>query len=110
MILLKSYFNLFLKPKMIKKNNKIKRISNRDRKLSANKVFVGKGELKHTNEKVIITSYVYNVEQFYLKNLFLKEARVLFYPNKELEKEISTVSGREVIKYNRRFTLEEFIN
>jgi hypothetical protein len=110
MILLKSYFNLFLKPKMIKKNNKIKRISNRDRKLSANKVFVGKGELKHTNEKVIITSYVYNVEQFYLKNLLLKEARVLFYPNKKLEKEISTVSGREVIKYNRRFTLEEFIN
>ena len=110
MILLKSYFNLFLIPKIIKKNNKIKRISNRDRKLSANRVFVGKGELKHTNEKVIITSYVYNVEQLYLKNLLLKEARVLFYPNKELKKEISIVSGREVIKYNRRFTLEEFIN
>lgn len=110
MVLLKSYFNLFLKPKTIKKKNKIKRISNRDRKLSANRVFVGKGELKHTNEKVIITSYVYNVEQFYLKNLLLKEARVLFYPNKKLEKEISIVSGREVIKYNRRFTLEEFIN
>jgi len=77
--------------------------------LSANKVFVGKGELKHTNEKVIITSYLYNVEEFYLKNLLLKEARVLFYPKKELEKETFIIKGREVIKYNRRFTLKEFM-
>jgi len=106
MVLLKSYFNLFLKPK----NKKIKRTFNKHRKLSANKVFVGKGELKHTNEKVIITSYVYNVKKFYLTNLLLKEARVLFYPNKELEKETFIINDRQVIKYNRRFTLAEFIN
>lgn len=105
MVLLNSYFNFFLKYK----NKKIKRIALKQRRLSANKVFVGKGELKHTNEKVIITSYLYNVEEFYLKNLLLKEARVLFYPKKNLEKETSIIKGREVIKYNRRFTLEEFM-
>jgi Mitochondrial ribosomal protein (VAR1) len=105
MVLLNSYFNLFLKYK----NKKIKRIALKQRRLSANKIFVGKGELKHTNEKVIITSYLYNVEEFYLKNLLLKEARVLFYPKKKLEKETSILKGREVIKYNRRFTLDEFM-
>jgi hypothetical protein len=113
MALLNSYFNLFLNSnnkKIISKTKNIKRIANRYRRLSANKVFVGKGELKHTNEKVMITSYVYNVQQFDLKIKLLKEARVLFYPNKELEKETSIINGREVVKYNRRFTLEEFLN
>ena len=107
MHLLNSYFNLFMDPKILK----IKRIANRYRRLSANKIFVGKGELKHTNEKVIITSYVYNVEQLYLKSKILKEARSLYYPTKELERYINKdINGKIVISYNRRFTLEEYLN
>lgn len=105
--LLNSYFNFFVNPKIFK----IKRIANRYRRLSANKVFVGKGELKHTNEKVIITSYVYNVEQLYLKSKILKEARSLYYPKKELERYINKdINDKVVISYNRRFTLEEYLN
>lgn len=107
MYLLNSYFNFFVDPNILK----IKRIANRYRRLSANKVFVGKGELKHTNEKVIITSYVYNVEQLYLKSKILKEARSLYYPQKELERYVNKdINGKVVISYNRRFTLEEYLN
>ena len=107
MFLLNSYFNFFVNPKILK----IKGIATRYRRLSANKVFVGKGELKHTNEKVIITSYVYNVEQLYLKSKILKEARSLYYPNKELERYVNKdINGKVVISYNRRFTLEEYLN
>lgn len=105
--LLDSYFNFFTNYK----NLKTKRIVNRYRRLSANKVFVGKGELKHTAEKIIITSYVYNIEQLYLKSLIKKQAKSLFYPNKELEKYINIGNdGKEIITYNRPFTLKEYLN
>ena len=105
--LLKSYFNFFISHKILK----TKRIANRYRKLSANKVFVGKGELKHTNEKVIITSYVYNAEQLYLKSLTKKLAKSLYYPNKELKKYVNIDrNGKEIITYNRPFTLKEYLN
>lgn len=107
MKLLKSYFNFFVNNKILK----TKRIANRYRKLSANKVFVGKGELKHTNNKVIITSYVYNIEQLYLKSLVRKEAKSLYYPNKELKRDINIDRNKKnIIKYNRPFTLREYLN
>jgi len=105
--LLKSYFNFLISHSILN----TKRIANRYRKLSANKVFVGKGELKHTNEKVIITSYVYNVEQLYLKSLTKKLANSLYYPNKELKKYVNIDrNGKEIITYNRPFTLKEYLN
>lgn len=107
MKLLKSYFNFFMNHRLLK----TKRIANRYRKLSANKVFIGKGELKHTNEKLIITSYVYNTEQLYLKSLIRKEAKSLYYPNKTLKKEINADKNKkDVILYNRPFTLKEYLN
>ena len=105
--LLKSYFNFFVNNQILK----TKRIANRYRKLSANKVFVGKGELKHVNDKVIITSYIYNAERLYLKSLVRKEAKSLFYPNKELKKEVNINKNRQnIITYNRPFTIYEYLN
>jgi hypothetical protein len=107
MYLLDSYFNFFVNPKILKS----KRIANRYRRLSANKVFVGKGDLKHTNEKIIITSYVYNVEQLYLKSKILTEAKSLYYPKKELVKNVNKdINDKIDISYNRPFTLEEYLN
>jgi hypothetical protein len=106
--LLKSYFNFFVNNKKLK----TKRIANRYRKLSSKKVFVGKGDLKHTNEKVIITSYVYNAEQLYLKSWTIRLAEILFSPKKKLKKYIliDTINWKEVIVYNRHHTLKEFLN
>jgi hypothetical protein len=108
MKLLQSYFNFFLNPKKFK----TKRIANRYRKLSANKVFIGKGDLKHTNEKVIITSYVYNVEQLYLKSTIKKIYYNMFLQKKILKKFsfIDKKNSKEIISYNRPHTLAEFSN
>ncbi len=105
--LLKSYFNFYLSPNVLK----TKSILNRYRKLSTNKVFVGKGELKHINNKVVITSYVYNPELLYLKSLVGKEAKSLYYPNKNLERDVNVNKNKkDIITYNRPFTLHEYLN
>jgi hypothetical protein len=62
MRLLKSYFNIQIKDKKIK--NKRQVIKNK--RLSTKRVFIGRGELKHSNNKVIITFYVYNTEAMFL--------------------------------------------
>ena len=105
MKLLRSYFNFFVSHKILK----AKRVANKDRKLSANKVFVGKGELKHTNNKVVVTSYIYNAEQLYLKSLFRREAKSFYYTNIKLKKvDIDSLDKKN--KYNRPFTLREYLN
>ena len=58
MKLIKGYFNSYnLK---IESKLRKKRLRRKLRKLSTNKIFLGDGEFKHTNEKVNITLYVYN--------------------------------------------------
>src|SRR6201991_4027369 len=67
---IKNYFYLY--------NNKIeskirrKKIYNRRRKLSINRIFLSKGEFKHTNNKVIITLYIFNKQK---NNYLLKLKR-----------------------------------
>jgi hypothetical protein len=81
MSLLKSYFNIQIKDKKIKnKPNVIK-----NRRLSTKRVFIGRGELKHSNNKVIITKYVYNTEAMFLWENVQKALEILYNPEKELE-------------------------
>ena len=56
--LIKSYFNLY----NLKLERKIRsnRLLRRLRKLSSNKIYVSNGEFKHTNNKVVITLYLFN--------------------------------------------------
>jgi len=106
MRLLKSYFYFNLKLKAYK----IKRIATRYKRLSANKIFVGKGDLKHTNDKIIITFYVYNTERLFLFRNIRCLHRTLYYPTKGLEKYVNINRyGKEIITYNRPFTLDEYL-
>lgn len=57
--LIKSYFNFYFNKKVLKS----KKIATRFRRLSLKKILISKAELKHTNSKVIITLYTYNVEK-----------------------------------------------
>ena len=110
MDLLKSYFNSSLKHKILKKNNVSKRKIIKDKRLSTKRVFVGKGDLKHTNDKVIITIYVYNTEGMYLSKLYKKAKQVIYYPNSELVKTVSLDpkdKKKIIVTYNRRFRLDE---
>ena len=60
--LIKSYFNLY----NLKLERKIRssRLLLRLRKLSSNKIYVSNGEFKHTNNKVVITLYLFNRQKF----------------------------------------------
>ena len=56
-------------------------LSRKLRKLSSSKIFISKGEFKHTNNKVIITLYVFNKQK--INYLFKLKKR---YLNKFLKK------------------------
>ena len=71
--LIKSYFNLY----NLKLERKIRssRLLRRLRKLSSNKIYVSNGEFKHTNNKVVITLYLFNRQKFNLD----KKIKKAFY-------------------------------
>lgn len=108
MRLLKSYFNFNLK---LNKFYKIKQLATRYKRLTAKKIFVGKGDLKHTNDKVIITFYVYNTEKMFLLSQFKKVYNILYCPEKKLQKFVNKDrNDKKIISYNRPFTLNEYLN
>lgn len=73
--LINSYFNLYLSKNILK----TKKIATRFRRLSLNKIFVSKAELKHTSDKVVITLFVYNEERRIL-NLKIKRLEAILFP------------------------------
>ena len=93
--LIKGFFTLF--NFWIEKKIRRKKSFIRKRKLSSNKVYTSSGEFKHTNNKVIITLYVFNRQKknylSLLKKLFLKE----MLPEKKLFK-VSLFKKLELIK------------
>ena len=61
--LLKNYINMII----AKIKRRFKSRNPRKTRLSSNKVYVSRAEMKHTNTKVVITLYVYNKQKYYLK-------------------------------------------
>jgi hypothetical protein len=109
MNLLKSYFNGQIKHKLLK--IKTKPMASRFRRLSAKRVFIGKGELKHISSRVVITFYVYNTEGMFLSHKVLKLRNGLYFPKRRLEKKVTKDSeGKRIITYNRLFTLLEYLD
>jgi hypothetical protein len=132
MTLLKGYFSMFINNKLLN----TRYISKFFIRRSASKIFVGRGELKHTSDKVIITFYVHNTEKLSLKRKFLKLYKSFYSPKKKYVKKIDNkkiytylneplkrfitidqngdiikdMKGREVIIYNRPYTVDEFLN
>lgn len=80
MALLKEYFSMYISDKTL--NTKYK--SKVNRKRSAKRIFIGRGDLKHTSNKVIITFYVHNTEKISLKNSFLNLYKTLYAPKKKI--------------------------
>lgn len=68
--LIKSYFNL----SPLYNNKKSSRVQVRFKRLSLNRILVSKAEMKHTNNKVVITVYLYNKNKkffmYKLKNIY----------------------------------------
>lgn len=131
MSLLKGYFSMFISHKDLG----TKYVSKLYRKRSPKKIFIGKGELKHTSTKAIITFYVYNTEKISLKReynklyqsffspkkryLMKKNKRIVTFLRNSLSRQIiiddkgnvlKDISGNDIIIYNRPYTIEEFLN
>src|SRR5256885_6904582 len=81
MKLLKSYFNFQINRKVLK----TKSMPTRFKRLSTKRIFVGKGELKHTSSKVIITFYVHNTEKMYLSRAVNLVFKSLYNPKRRLK-------------------------
>jgi hypothetical protein len=68
--LIKSYFNLT----PLFNHEKSSRVQVRFKRLSLNRILVSRAEMKHTNNKVIITVYLYNKN----KKFFLYKLKKLY--------------------------------
>jgi hypothetical protein len=99
MKIVKSYFNMYFSNKILD----VKQLNTRFKRLSVKRIFVAKGELKHTSSKVIITLYIFNKERNILKLETNKLIKALIYPSKQLN--IDNTS-----KFNRPLTLSEYIH
>ena len=64
--LVKSYFNFY--SRKLEKKIRSRRLRMRVRRLSTNRILVSRAELKHTNDKVVVTIYVYNRQKKYYIN------------------------------------------
>ena len=85
--LIKMYFNLNISVNL---NEKYRNRRNKAIRYSTNKIFVSKAEMKHSNDKVIITIYTYNrIKKYYFKNLE-KLFRIIFISKMENHPEIDS--------------------
>ena len=85
--LIKNFFNLQFNYKFLFKKYKSYKL----RSSSLNKIYASKAEIKHTNNKAILTVYVYNREKIsLLKNIkmlnesFYNKVKLLVYQNKKI--------------------------
>jgi len=70
--LVKSYFNFY--SRKLEKKIKSRRLRIRGRRLSTNRILISRAELKHTNDKVVVTIYVYNRQKQYYFNKIIRIA------------------------------------
>jgi hypothetical protein len=100
MNILKSYFNAKLNKEFLK--TKIKPLQMRFKRLTTKRTFVGKGYIKHTSNKAIITFFVYNTEGMFLTSLFRAMKIKTLFPRKYLNYRITRERNGDMIKtYSR---------
>ena len=97
--IIKSYFNLHLKNKFLH----LKHMSLKRRNSLLRRIYVSNIEIKHTNNKAIITLYVINVQNNTLRERYKKSK--LFYRDIKMEIGIMYENISEFIK--DRFTFKE---
>ena len=105
------------KKRLFLRKLKTKRII-KHKRLTPRKVFVGKGDLKHTSNKVIITLYTYSILKTFLLRKIKRLVNFLYFPQKLLvlyitkdllDSEKNPSKQRNLISYNRPLSLNEFL-
>ena len=110
MKLLKSYFSSELRKTSA--NNKVLPFSSREKKIrrmTTKKILIGKGEVKHSNDKAIVTFYIHNAERLFLDRAIALLSRALYNPARPLIKNIHKNKHKQVrVTYNRILSFKEF--
>jgi hypothetical protein len=109
--LIKGYFNMYFNNKILKSRF----IPQRKKRNLLRKIFVSKAEIKHTNNKAIITIYIYNKEKSILKRGLtkLKKYHKKFYLLwlKFLKStKYSIMQNTQTTKFSEPFTIQNFFN
>lgn len=98
--LIKSYFNIY----NYKLEQKIrrKRLLKRLRKLSSHKIYVSNGEFKHTNNKVLITIYLFNRQKYnYLVKMRTQYYKKFMFFKNKLKNKIFIIKYKGLGKINK---------
>jgi hypothetical protein len=109
MKLLKSYFSSELKKTLANKHLPLSPREKRIRRMSTKKIFVGKGEIKHSNDKAIVTFYIHNAERLFLDRAIALLSRALYNPARPLVRNIHKNKHKQVrVTFNRILSFKEF--
>ena len=92
--LIKSYFSLYHIKRKLKPNKR--RLHVLLKRLSTNRMFVSKADIKHTNTKAIITVYIYNAERRYILNKLKKIDPMLTLSTKKQNKKIRLITLKTI--------------
>jgi hypothetical protein len=105
MKLLKAFFSSKLKKTLVK----TKRMPVRLKRQSTKNIFLGKGDIKHNNDKAIITFFVHNAERLFLDRAIFLLNRALYKPLRPLIRYLHTNKHKQVrVTYNRILSFKEY--
>lgn len=98
---IKMYFNLI---SSIDKNSRFERRRNRTRYYSTNRIFVSRADIKHYNDKVIITVFTYNrIKKYYTNKLFNLYKTVFNFNNDNNTKDNLFKAFSKFFIYNKKY-------
>jgi hypothetical protein len=97
--IINSYFNLFFKDN---KDLEMKYIMLKRRRNFLRRIFVSDAEIKHNNDKMVITLYTLNREKNILKNKYFQISRKI---NKILLERFFKLYGKNIVKIYKSITL-----
>lgn len=95
--IIKSYFNLYNYLLENKLSTKI--ISRRLKKLTSNKIYISKAEIKHTNNKIIISLFIFNKQKYN----YITKAKIKYI--KAFQKK-NTIKKLVLIKHKASYLLK----
>ncbi len=123
-LIIKNYFNLYFDSKfLLNKKKNLGASSNQHKYLSVNNIYVSQAEIKHTNNKALVTVYVYNREKisllkrikllrksFFQKLKLLVSAQAIDINNKKNIWNMDILNIQEELKLLRKYKLRLNLN
>lgn len=106
--LIKSYFNLY--NFKIERSIRTSRLLLRLRRLSSHKIYISNGEFKHTNNKVVITLYLFNRQKFNYDKKIMKSFYKSWWNQDILDKRLQILFKKRQLIESKALQSLEILN